>query len=456
MSTRRARPPIKPEAHLVGGLLPVGGGTALTAGQAVSSLAAGRLDASGRLVRMGPDGLPIQPAPMVDTPDGKRRAYHTFIANVAGENRKGDWIEQDWDLSEFYAADSTRPPGLWMHDHMRDPHARLEVWIDLPGTEHAALMCRFHYDLEQAFARERSRLYEAELLDAVSIYASFDEVVYRDQLPPDHPAFRPLGDNEWWPGLYRSGGHLREISQVTVPGEAHAVRQSLLAALSAEDHLPARQNAGEQPPPAAVPPPHDDGDAMRSVLLAALLLPTDSDLTDEALAEKAQGAIRERDALAQAARSALQLADDAALPEDLGAALSAATSKAGYLPLAEVALQLADARKAAGDDPRKKAREAVQLAIKERRLPPAAEKAWLAQAEAAPAACVEALASLPATIPIKLQGGGGELPAPSDDVSLSDEEREVCKQLGLSEADFLAEKRARKGGDGTNPSGQEG
>lgn len=380
------------------------------------------------LVQLAASDRRAAAAKMIATPDGERREWHIFVANTGEPNRYSDIIDQaTWQLENY----QRNPVILWMHDLNRQPLGRGEVWIEGEGTPTARLMVKVSWDLAREDAREVARQVEEGFLSAVSISAAFAQAMWRSDLPEGDPRFKATG----W-GRVLSYGDLREVSIVTVPGDANALRQALLAAL------------GDPPAPSPAPPasttPNAEVSMLRTLMLAALAFAPAAESTDEQIADAAES-YRKRAELAEGAvRKTLSLPADAPIPADVEARLAAATDKTGLISLTEAATLLSAAT-SAGPSAAELCKAQVTAAVKAGTLAPAVEAHFCVWAEKDPAGCSAALAKLGPAIPLASQvsttaaataAAQGGAPAP-----LSAEAQAVCKQLGLSEAEYRASER---------------
>lgn len=194
-------------------------------------------------------------------------------------------------------------------------------------------------------------------------------------------------------------------------------------------------------PPASTPTNPGDDMALRALLLAALALPdttTDEQITATATAHKDKAL--KADETHKVIAKALGLPEDAPLPDDVGAKITAATDKRGLIPLADAARLMLEAKAQGAADPVVACKAAIKDAVKAGKLLPALEPHYASWAEKDAAACSDALKGLGQVVPLTAQADtAGTIAATAAGV-LSDEEKVVAKQLGLSEKDFLAAK----------------
>lgn len=382
-------------------------------------------------------------APMVDTDDGPLPAWHIFIASASGEKRNDDLIDQNtWQLENYRA----NPVILWMHNPYQRPIGRGEVWVENEGTPNARLMVKLHWKHAQKEAREFCQDVESRHLNTVSIKARFGQNLWRDSFPETDPRYKRTG----W-GRYRAYGDLWEISLTTVPGDPGALRQAAPGAPPAPPE--AHPAPAFTPASAGISPPSPSSSSqestvsLRAMMIAALCLAENS--SDEQIAASATTLKTERDTLDAAVRTTLNLDAEATLPADVGAQLAAATSKAGFITLAEAqALALAQAG-AVKDDPAHLAQVELSAAVQDGRVTPFMKAHFESFAAADPAACLATLKGLKpgSAVPLTQQGGNGPDITQLNDgpgaVVLSAADKQVARQMGLSDEQMIEHKKAR-------------
>jgi len=133
------------------------------------------------------------------------------IASTNSIDRYDSIIRHYWDLSGF----EKNPVALWMHSHMRPPIGRVEEFVANEDRSQTTAIIRF---AETDFAEEIFRLYEQNILSAVSVGFMPGEMSHVEE---GERFIQTMGSPE-------APNELYELSAVTVPGNKEAVKLSLL------------------------------------------------------------------------------------------------------------------------------------------------------------------------------------------------------------------------------------
>ena len=246
--------------------------------------------------------------------------------------------------------------------------------------------------------------------------------MWRDQLPESDPNHKA---DSW--GRAIQNQELREFSLVTIPGDANCLRQS------------------EQPNPFTPPTPSasttsNNGQSMDFKLLLCTVLALSAESTDEEI-QAAADALPDHKTRADQAEAAIASALGAdELPADYAVQLTAATDRAGFVPLAEAQQMVIDATAAAATDPKITALAEVKAAVKDGRITPALVPHWEALAASSPAACTASLGGLTASSAVPLTSQVDPNKPPPKAVVLSAHDRQIMKQLDITEAEYLSSK----------------
>jgi hypothetical protein len=366
----------------------------------------------------------VEAAPRVEytDPDGETRSYPVwtdYIASSAGENRNDDWMETGQMVLKHYRAN---PVVMALHDRRSWPVGTGQPRL-VGKQDDAVLYMRVHWDLEDWDVRKIVGKVDRKVLRTGSIGAMLGKGSdYRWRLDPSHKAYK---EKSW--GRYVAHPVLEEFSIVPIPGDrtARAVSQS----------------ANNSTPPASPPASTtNEGPSMDFKALLLSVLALSADASDEQIQAAADNHTpTDRDALASAVCNALGVDD---LPEDFAVQLSAATDRTGFLPLSEVNEMVKAA--AQTTDPKVEARAAVEAAVQSGAITPALKSHYLKLADADPVACAAAVGGLKpsSAVPLKPQDKPTNTAGPSAPVTLSDLDRETIQMMGLTEAEFLAQKEA--------------
>ena len=153
----------------------------------------------------------------------------TFLASTPGENRRGDWVRQDWRLSAF----RSNPVILDSHNPARVVGRALSVKVPKVGEHAGNLLLDVEWDLnspDPSVANVGSQHLRG-FRGAVSVGFVPGKRTPRDKLSEDHEAFAPkrkvktfFGEIEVSAGFLLEKNELYEVSSVAIPADPRALQ----------------------------------------------------------------------------------------------------------------------------------------------------------------------------------------------------------------------------------------